>query len=70
VTTAQIRPLAWELLYAAGSSPRKDRKTKKKYYNVILPCDFNGLIVTMVFFLKKNFFMATPTAHGSSCARD
>jgi len=28
--TSLIRPLAWEPLYAAGSGPRKGKKTKKK----------------------------------------
>ena len=28
--TAQIRPLAWELPYAAGSGPRKGKGKKKK----------------------------------------
>ena len=28
--TAPIRPLAWELPYATGSSPRKRQKDKKK----------------------------------------
>ena len=30
VAIAPIRPLAWEPPYAAGSSPRKGKKTKKK----------------------------------------
>ena len=30
VATALIQPLAWELPYAAGSGPRKGKKTKKK----------------------------------------
>ena len=29
VTTAPIRPLAWEPPYATGSGPRKGKKTKK-----------------------------------------
>ena len=28
--TAPVRPLAWELPYAAGSSPRKGKKKKEK----------------------------------------
>ena len=28
-STAPIRPLAWETPYAAGSGPRKGKKTKK-----------------------------------------
>ena len=30
VATAPIRPLAWDPPYAAGSGPRKGKKTKKK----------------------------------------
>ena len=30
VATAPIRPLAWEPPYAAGSGPRKGKKTKKE----------------------------------------
>ena len=45
VATAPIRPLAWEPPYAMGSSPRKDKKTKRKkkkvYPNAGLDLNFH-----------------------------
>ena len=60
---APIRPLAWELPYAYGCGPRKQKKEKKVFVDWSLKLRSAGF---PLFIFNFNFFRATSAAYGSS----